>query len=84
MINFSPAQVTRNKLSFRDDLPKLLLESEPLERNLDKKFRDWLARRGETKARKHPPRQPPPPRERTAQEASLTAATPCCCLQVPR
>lgn len=40
----SAPQVTRNKLSFRDDLPKLLLESEPLERNLDRKFRDWLAR----------------------------------------
>lgn len=38
------AKVTRNKLSFRDDLPKLLLESEPLERNLDKKFREWLTR----------------------------------------
>lgn len=36
--------MTRNKLSFRDDLPKLLLDSEPLERNLDKKFREWLAR----------------------------------------
>jgi hypothetical protein len=36
--------VTRNKLSFRDDLPKLLLDSEPLERNLDRKFREWLSR----------------------------------------
>lgn len=43
MLFFGPSfRVTRNKLSFRDDLHTLLEAAAPLERNLDRKFREWL------------------------------------------
>jgi hypothetical protein len=43
MLFFGPSfRVTRNKLSFRDDLHSLLESAAPLERNLERKFREWL------------------------------------------
>ena len=40
---FGPAlQPTRNKLSFRDYLPSLLDAAEPVKRNLDRDFREWV------------------------------------------
>jgi hypothetical protein len=41
---FGPSfRVTRNKLMFRDNLPQLLAQAQPLERNLERKLREWLA-----------------------------------------
>jgi hypothetical protein len=40
---FGPSfKVTRNKLTFRDNLPSLLAGAQTTERKLDKKFREWL------------------------------------------
>ena len=40
---FGPAlQPTRNKLSFRDYLPSLLEAAEPVRRNLDRDFKEWV------------------------------------------
>ncbi|KAK9820414.1 hypothetical protein WJX72_010046 [[Myrmecia] bisecta] len=42
---FGPAfKVTRNKLTFRDNLPELLATAIPDDRNQDKRFREWLIR----------------------------------------
>lgn len=43
MLFFGPSfRVTRNKLSFRDDLHTLLETAAPLERQLERKFREWM------------------------------------------
>ena len=34
--------MTRNKLMFRDDLRRLLEAATPINRGLEKRFRDWL------------------------------------------
>jgi hypothetical protein len=36
--------VTRNKLTFRDNLALLLESGSPVDRQLEKKFKEWLAR----------------------------------------
>ncbi|KAK3267358.1 hypothetical protein CYMTET_24075 [Cymbomonas tetramitiformis] len=43
LLFFGPSfKVTRNKLSFRDNLEALLDSSTPLERSMERKFREWL------------------------------------------
>jgi hypothetical protein len=72
MLFFGPSfRVTRNKLSFRDDLPDLLSTATCHERHMERKFRDWMLKCHSTLDRYILFRHLAPPNEQVLEQQEL-------------